>query len=142
MNPFKTLYWQKKVTVAIMLLSLLLQVQTVFACQMMDHGGPIKHCCCDDMDTQREVEKDQTNHSFCCDISSELTLKASDIEADDPVTQPAPTFEIPQVKLVFLLISLWPELTNNPSSMGIVEFHTDPGHPGTATYLSTLRLRI
>ena len=142
MNPFKTLYWQKKVTVAIMLLSLLLQVQTVFACQMMDHGGPIKHCCCDDMDTQREVEEDQTNHSFCCDISSELTLKASDIEADDPVTQPSPTFEIPQVKLAFLLVSLLPELTDAHTRTGIVDFHTDPGHPGTATYLSTLRLRI
>jgi len=79
---------------------------------------------------------------FVVILGSELTLKASDIEADDPVTQPAPTFEIPQVKLAFLLVSLWPELTDNPSSMGIVDFHTDPGHPGTATYLSTLRLRI
>ena len=49
MKSFRASCWQKKAIVAFMLLGLLLQVQTVFACHMMDHSGPIEHCCCDDM---------------------------------------------------------------------------------------------
>ena len=147
MNPFRALCrqkkgWQKKATVAVMLLSLLLQVQTVFACQMMDHSGPIKHCCCGDMATQKQSNEDQTNHSSCCDISSELTLKASDLEADDPVTPPGLAFELSQATLVFLLVTLWPEFATHPTSAEVWDFHADPDNPGTQTYLSTLRLRI
>ncbi|MBL4865609.1 MAG: hypothetical protein JKY67_04450 [Pseudomonadales bacterium] len=143
MNSFRASCWQKKAIVALMLLGLLLQVQTVFACQMMEHSGPIKHCCCGDMAVQKQADDGQSEHLSCCDISTELTLKASDLESNDPVAlQSGPAFELPQTTLVFLLVSLWPEVANPPLLPEIWDLDADPGSPGTNIYLSTLRLRI
>lgn len=125
-----------------MLLGLLLQVQTVFACQMMEHSGPIKHCCCGEMATQKQSD-DEASHSPCCDIGTELTLKASDTETNEVVAlQSNPTLELPQATFVFLIVSLWPEIANPPLRPEIWDLDADPGSPGTGTYLSTLRLRI
>lgn len=125
-----------------MLLGLLLQVQTVFACQMMEHSGPIKHCCCGEMATQKQSD-DEASHSPCCDIGTELTLKASDTENNEAVAlQSTPVLELPQATFVFLMVSLWPEIANPPLSPESWDLDADPGDPGTGTYLSTLRLRI
>ncbi len=143
MNPFRALYWQKKVTVAIMLLSLLLQVQTVFACEMMDYNGPIEHCCCDEMESQKKESNDLDGTSDCCDIHGELFFKASDLQGDEPIIlQANPAFELPQATLIFLLVSLWPDINHPKFSPDLWHLDADPGNPGTATYLSTLRLRI
>lgn len=126
-----------------MLLGLLLQVQTVFACQMMDHSGPIEHCCCGEMAAQKQSSDGQSDHSPCCDISTELTLKASDLETNEPVAlQSSPAFELPQATFVFLIVSLWPETANPPLPPANRDLDADPGSPGTDTYLSTLRLRL
>lgn len=143
MNSLSASCWQKKAIVAFMLLGLLLQAQTVFACQMMELSGPIKHCCCDETARQKQSDVDQVRHSTCCDIGTELTLKASDPETNEAVTlQLSPAFELPQATLVLLIVSLWPEIANPPLPPEIWDLDADPGSPGTGTYLSTLRLRI
>jgi hypothetical protein len=151
MNLFRTANWHKKATVVLVLLGLLLQVQTVFACQMMDHSGPIEHCCCGEMAAHKQSDNqvdnqsdhDQTRTSACCDISSGLSFKAGDLENEDPIAiQSHSAFELPPAALVFLLVSLWPETAGPPSSPDLWDLDTKPGSPGTATYLSTLRLRI
>jgi|TARA_B100000683_G_scaffold274058_1_gene321231 hypothetical protein len=142
MKSFRASCWQKKAIVAFMLLGLLLQVQTVFACQMMDHSGPIEHCCCDDMAANENIDEATDEQSKCCDISTELTVKA-DADEDEPVTISSnSSLDPPVATLVFLLVTLWPELAQSQSSPIIRDLNADPGHPGTQTYLSTLRLRI
>ncbi len=143
MNSFRASCWQKKAIVAFMLLSLLLQVQTVFACQMMDHSGPIEHCCCDDMAANENADETTKEQSKCCDISNELTVKAADTDGGGPVALSSHSSLDPHsATLVFLLVTLWPELVQPQSSPIIRDLNDDPGHPGTQTYLSTLRLRI
>lgn len=126
-----------------MLLSLLLQVQTVFACQMMDHSGPIEHCCCDNMAANEYSDEATKEQSKCCDISNEVTIKAADTDGGEPIAHSSHSSLDPHsATLVFLLVTLWPELVQPQSSPIIRDLNDDPGHPGTQTYLSTLRLRI
>jgi hypothetical protein len=110
---------------------------------MMDRSGPIEHCCCDEMASQKNAGDDQDGHSPCCDFSSELTLKGVDLEGEAPVVlQSNSTIELPQAPLIFLLASLWPKIANPPLPPEVWGLDADPGSPGTGTYLSTLRLRI
>lgn len=142
MNALRTENWTKEVLAALLLCSLLFQIQTVFACQMMDHSGPIEYCCCADKATNKNAEKTLDGHSACCDISNELTLKA-DMDKDEPVAIFSHTsLDPPQATLVFFLVTLWPEHVQSQSSLFTWDLNTNPGHPGTHTYLSTLRLRI
>lgn len=143
MNSFRASYWQKQAIVAFMLLGLLLQVQTVFACQMMDHSGPVEHCCCDDMAANENTDEASGECSVCCDISNELTIKAADTDGDEPVALSShSSLDPPAARLAFLLVTLWPELVQSQPSPAIWDLKADPRHPGTQTYLSTLRLRI
>ena len=110
---------------------------------MMDHSGPIEHCCCDDMATNENTDDVSDEQSKCCDISNELTIKAADTEGDEPVAVSSySSLDPPSATLIFLLATLWPELVQSQSSPIIWDLNADPGHPGTQTYLSTLRLRI
>lgn len=127
---------------ALLLWSLLFQIQTVFACQMMEHSGPIEDCCCDDMAINESADEASDNRSECCDISNELTLKADAGEQQPATVFSRSSLDPPPVTLVFLLVTLWPELVQSQPSLVIWDLETNPGHPGTRTYLSTLRLRI
>jgi hypothetical protein len=143
MNSFRTGYWHKRATIALMLLGLLFQVQIVFACQMMEYSGPINPCCCGEMATPEKTDNDHVETSGCCDISGELVFKAIDLEGEEPVAlQSGSASELPPATLVFILASLWPQLVSTPPSESLRHLDADPGSPGTATYLSTLRLRI
>lgn len=143
MNALRTGNWTKKVLAALLLCGLLFQIQTVFACQMMDHSGPIEHCCCDNMAANQYSDEATKEQSKCCDISNEVTIKAADTDGGGPVALSSHSSLDPHsATLVFLLVTLWPELVQPQSSPIIRDLNDDPGHPGTQTYLSTLRLRI
>ena len=125
------------------LLSLLLQVQSVFACQMMDHSGLTKHCCCDDMMAAKGSNDPHELASPCCDFSSELTLKGADLEDGEPVAvQAQPSPELPQAAFISILASLWPDEIDLSQQQTFWDWESDPGHLGTDIYLSTQRLRI
>ncbi len=143
MNTFRSGHWAKKALVALILCSVLLQIQTVFACQMMDHSGPIEHCCCDEMASQKGSDTEQIEHSLCCDITTELTLKAVDADTDEPVILASySSLDPPPATVVFLLVTLWPERTQTSPPPITWDLASKPAHPGTSTWLSTLRLRI
>lgn len=143
MNTLRSGHWTKKALIAVMLCSLLFQIQTVFACQMMDHSGPIEHCCCDDVTGNNSINQVPDEVSDCCHIGTELSLKAVDPDKDEPVlVSSQPSLDPPPASLVFLLVTLWPELVQASPSPVIWDLEANPGHSGTQTYLSTLRLRI
>ena len=125
------------------LLGLLLQVQTVFACQMMEHSGHAEHCCCDEMVTDNNAKKTAEHDSPCCDFNSEISLKNPQVEDDEPVIlQQNYLLELPQVTLFYIITSLWPLEIKQPVQFIAWEFGHNPSALGTDTYLSTLRLRI
>ncbi|WP_069945649.1 hypothetical protein [Alteromonas macleodii] len=136
----------RKALVAIMLLSLLMQVQSVFACQMMDHSGPIEECCCENMaaaSIERSDLKDSNEGDACCEIEANLSLKELDLEDDAAVISKInSSAELPIGALIFLVTTLWPELGSTDSNDRGWSFESDPSNPGTSTYLSTQRLRI
>lgn len=110
---------------------------------MMDHSGPIEHCCCDDMPANENTDEVFDEQSKCCDISNKLTVKAADTDGDEPVAVSShSSLDPPAATFIFLLAILWPEFVQSQSSPIIWDLNADPGHPGTQTYLSTLRLRI
>lgn len=128
--------WTRKALIALLLCSFLFQVQTVFACQMMDHSGPVEQCCCDDMALPKA-------EPVCCDIHTELTVKAVDADKDEPVALSSqPSLDPPPATLVFLLTTLWPDAVQTSPSPVTRDLAANPAHPGTQTWLTTLRLRI
>jgi hypothetical protein len=81
--------------------------------------------------------------SPCCDFSSELTLQGADLEDEEPfVIQSQPSLELPQTAFIFVLAELWPDETDLSHPQTFWIWDSDPGNPGTHTYLSTQRLRI
>lgn len=125
------------------LLGLLLQVQTVFACQMMEHSGHAEHCCCDEMVTDNNAKKTAEHDSPCCDFNSEISLKNAQVEDDEPVIfQQNYLVELPHSALFYIIASLWSLEIEPPVQFIAWNFDHDPSVLGTDTYLSTLRLRI
>lgn len=125
------------------LLSLLLQAQSVFACQMMDHSGAAEHCCCDAMKLKKDSNDNPETASPCCDFSSRLTLKGAGLEDEDPiVVQSQSSFELPPAAFILVLADLWRVETGPSQPRTFWVWDSDPDNPGTHTYLSTQRLRI
>ncbi|MBN4055611.1 hypothetical protein JYU12_02585 [bacterium AH-315-K03] len=131
----------KKVLIALLLLSVLFQVQTVFACQMMDHSGPLEQCCCGEMATQKNTLNDKADAVGCCDISSELTVKVGDPEEGSSlVIQSNFLIELAHSLFFVLYPSFWFEASFPLLTLDVWDLK--PNSAGTQTYLSTLRLRI
>ena len=129
--------------VVMVLLSLLMQVQTVFACQMMEHSGHAEHCCCDASASPKKSELSTEHDKPCCDFSSEISIKDPQLEDSVPaITQQNQSLEISPAALFYFITSLWPLEIARPVPLIVWDFDNDPGDPGTHTYLSTLRLRI
>ena len=124
------------------ILTILLQVQSSFACEMMDTSGPAEHCCCDEMKSQNSDEINDA--SECCEFSSELTLKGADLEDDEPIViQVQSGVELPQPVFVFVMASLWPPSQPDTRSLyPTSDQPDDPGNSGTHTYSVTQRFRI
>ena len=142
-NSLTTGDWHKKAMLVLLLLSLLLQVQPVYACVMMEHSGPSEHCCCEEMAVNKQTDQVQATTPGCCEISSQLTFKASDTEDQQAVAITSPSSrEIPVPTLVLILVSLWPEILVAAPSLQPWHFDVDPDDPATPLYLSTQRLRI
>ena len=81
-----------------MAFTLLLQVQSTFACEMMDTSGPMESCCC-------ELEQS----AECCELDSELTLAGADLEASEPSTGLAfAKLEVPETVSFLVMSLLWP----------------------------------
>jgi hypothetical protein len=119
--------------------ALLLQVQPAFACSMMDIDGQVEDCCCQSSPDQPAAAELKTD-TGCCEFSLTLTfaepdersaplmLLSSQADSDPPDALPA-------------RVALDRSILTGPYS--IARYHrASPAHPGTGTYLATLRLRI
>ncbi len=128
----------KSALVLLMLFSLLLQVQTVFACQIDENmSGEIEHCCCDDGLESTPMSSDDS----CCDYSG--VLEFSGIDPDDrqsAIIDFQALLKLPPAAL-HLLYELLPERTPSAVSLSLVDTPS-LATVGRHTYLSTLRLRI
>lgn len=132
----------KGILINLLLLGLLFQVQTVFACQMVEsHRGLASDCCCEEMVMPGDDASVLTVASDCCDLENTLSLKDSDDETPS-IVQARLLPDLPEASLAFVLVSLdfLPEPTAAPS--GQADFRDNPGDPGSLTWLETRRLRI
>lgn len=133
---------RQRALIGLILLGLLFQVQTVFACQMVDtHRGLASDCCCESM-TMASDEAPMPDHDgSCCDLENTLSLKDSDDDSPS-IVQARLVPDLPEASLAFVLVSLdlLPEVTAAPSAL--VAIGDSPGDPGSHTWLKTRRLRI
>lgn len=114
------------------LLALLLQVQTAFACEMMEHPEPVSECCCGD------IANGQAPDCNCCTPAPRISLKT---EAQQRAALPTAQFalELPQLAPP---LNQWPPIPLAPAVAPAAIPYRDPAHPGSRTWLSTLRLRL
>tara|TARA_B100000676_G_scaffold286813_1_gene316767 strand:+ start:608 stop:1051 length:444 start_codon:yes stop_codon:yes gene_type:complete len=132
----------KSLLINLLLLGLLFQVQTVFACQMVEsHRGLATDCCCESMAMPSDEAPMPDHNGGCCDLENTLSLKDSDDETPS-IVQARLLPDLPEASLAFVLVSLdfLPEPTAAPS--GQADFRDNPGDPGSLTWLETRRLRI
>jgi len=89
---------------------------------------------------QREIA------SACCDFGSELMVKGAYLENQDPTSLQSQSLSelqtLPKATLIFIFVSLWPNEPDPSTHQSFWVWNSDPGHPGTETYISTQRLRI
>lgn len=123
--------------VAITLLGLLLQAESAFACRMMEDAGPSKECCCGDKPAV-PTSHQHADQRPCCDFSLELSFKSSDDDSS-PLLISTQSGNSPP-----LYAAPGYTFSGSPRELAgtIWRRDFDPGHPGTQTYLTTLRLRI
>ncbi len=139
MSPSKN---GKSLLINLLLLGLLFQVQTVFACQMVEsHRGLASDCCCEEMIMPDGEGVMLADDGGCCDLESTLSLKGSDDDSAS-ILQVRLLPDHPEALLAFVLVSLslLPEPT--AASSGLADFRDKPGDPGSLTWLETRRLRV
>ncbi|WP_345422056.1 hypothetical protein [Halioxenophilus aromaticivorans] len=142
MNKLRSTHWAKRALTVMMLCALLLQVQSVFACQMMDHSGPIEHCCCDEESSSMAVAEHQNSAMQCCDYGVEISMDVN-IDEDHPVLLTShSSLDPPPIAVFFILAALWPDFEQVSPAPVLWDLDSQPAHPGTDTWLSTFRLRI
>lgn len=117
------------------ILLLLLQVQSVFACEMMEHSGPVSECCCG------EMIDGQVPGCDCCTVETELSLKA-DPDSGGGVPLPTDRYSLEQPYLHRSPDYRWPPILGPPSGAHPAIPSPAAARPGRLTWLSTLRLRI
>lgn len=123
-----------------MLLGLLLQVQTVFACPMMNIEVTVEHCCCE---REQSMLNQNSADDSCCELQNKLTLKEPDLDKDLPVIVQKPSaVELPNVAPYLLPSVIWPDDFFIAGAHVTWTERPNTSHPGTRTYLSTQRLRI
>lgn len=124
---------------AIALLALLLQVQTVFACEMMEYSGPVAECCCGDMADESLAGGGQPECG-CCTFDTRISFNAEAQERQPVLPGTQLALELPQ--LTGPPPSHWPPILAPPAPGQPTHTPSSPAHPGTLTYLATRRLRI
>lgn len=159
---FRSSSRRQRIFAILMMLSLLFQVQTAVACQMMEATVPAHDCCCEEMAhedkkrgaehtiaseqnslQQKVLQSESQSEESCCVLDAQLTLKEPDLSKDLPaIIQAVDDFELPEMSAYLLLAAIWPkDLADSSSPISWI-------HPpqfrlsGTKTYLSTQRLRI
>lgn len=133
---------RQRALIGLILLVLLFQVQTVFACQMVEtHRGLASDCCCESMAMPSGEAPMPDHDGSCCDLENTLSLKDSDDDSPS-IVQARLVPDLPEASLAFVLVSLdlLPEVTAAPSAL--VAIGDNPGDPGSHTWLETRRLRI
>lgn len=143
MHRLRSLHRLKQLLAVFMLLSLLVQIETVFACHMMANSGPIKHCCCAESKSATDPAPQHSaddGKELCCDFNTALNLNDSASDSDSPWA--APTGFSLQLSYLAALISLAAVLMLGTDKAGHLFPHHLPGHAGTYTWLYTQRLRI
>ncbi len=138
MHPSRHLC-RRRLLAILTIAALLVQSQSLFACDMMGISGSIHHCCCDDipMDSAQG-----SGTSECCNFTEEITLASSDIDGDKkPLLVPSKSGVDPPNWWTFT-DHHWPTVAVAPNHALTKAYHTVSSLPGTRTYLATLRLRI
>ncbi|WP_290539426.1 hypothetical protein [Alcanivorax sp.] len=133
---------RQRALIGLILLGLLFQVQTVFACQMVDtHRGLASDCCCESMAMASDEAPMPDRNGGCCDLENTLSLKDSDNDSPS-IVQARLVPDLPEASLAFVLVSLdlLPDVTAAPSAL--VAIGDNPADPGSHTWLETRRLRI
>ncbi len=133
---------RQRALIGLILLGLLFQVQTVFACQMVEtHRGLASDCCCESMAMPSDEAPMPDHNSGCCDLENTLSLKDSDNDSPS-IVQARLVPDLPEAALAFVLVSLdlLPDVTAAPSAL--VAIGDNPGDPGSHIWLETRRLRI
>jgi hypothetical protein len=122
-------------------LALLIQAQSLFACDMMEISGAKHDCCCTDMALDIAIHG---SDSGCCTFTQSVTVHgAGNDEPSEPFIQlPKPSLDPPTVWLIadFTFTSITFEATSD-SSLPLLDVLLLT-LPGSHTYLATLRLRI
>lgn len=133
---------QRILTTLAVIVTLLLQVQTVFACDMMGTGGDVDHCCCDDMKPSSGDDLDI--ESECCEFSNELSVKDNAINEEPVLIQAYSNGDLPQTDILVVMASLWtkPPVDATTAQNIFYDQFNKPVNAGTHTYLETQRLRI
>ena len=135
----------------LVLLGLLFQVQTVFACQMMDMNEPMEQCCCDDSEPMASTTDSKIFDSStmdCCDI--DFNIKVANINANNDEGNKTDDFALrlrPDIKpfidvLIVVVATIYTELAIAPDAFIAYETGFAPANSGTTTYLASQRLRI
>ncbi len=117
----------------LLILSLLIQVQSVFACSMMEHQGPAKDCCC-------ELMVMSSKAGACCEFSQQVSFKAA--QPDQSVGLLAANAAPDQAPLFLLRSTIKPP---EPPGLRLDKFLRDSSErvpSGALIWLSTGRLRI
>ncbi|MCK5887253.1 hypothetical protein [Alcanivorax jadensis] len=133
---------RQRALIGLILLGLLFQVQTVFACQMVDtHRGLASDCCCESMAMTSDEAPMPDRNGGCCDLENTLSLKDSDNDSPS-IVQARLVPDLPEASLAFVLVSLdlLPDVTAAPSAL--VAIGDNPVDSGSHTWLETRRLRI
>ncbi|WP_444944254.1 hypothetical protein ACJJIK_03760 [Microbulbifer sp. ZKSA006] len=134
MKSYSSTFRAKLIAMAALLL-LILQVQTVLACEMMEAPEPAAECCCDDMAKGTDPEDEN-----CCSYDAQVSLKTS--LDDHQVALTAAHLNLELLQLAPPPTYQWPQILAPPANTRELPLTTTDFHPGNRTWLATLRLRI
>ncbi|MCO1335658.1 hypothetical protein MO867_15075 [Microbulbifer sp. OS29] len=134
MKTYSSTFRAKLIAMAALLL-LMLQVQTVLACEMMESPEPDAECCCDHMSKGADPEDED-----CCGYDAQVSFKTSLDDHQVALTAAHLNLELPQ--LAPPPTYQWPQILAPPVSAAHLPFTHRNSHSSSRTWLATLRLRI
>ena len=141
MTYFRIALVQRTMVVLFLLISLLMQTQVVFACEMME-GQSSTVCCCDDaMSAGCPMDESlQKTDEGCCEITVEVLSDAA-MEAPGSAAVQVTLLDGPQPPPL-LADGAIAIITARPSPVFSLRFRTLPVFDGVVLYRLTRRIRI
>jgi len=139
MSSFHT-FSRRRLAVLLTGFMLLVQAESLFACEMMELGGNTHECCCGDSPMDATAD---TSEASCCTFSQGIILKSTSGEEDSQplLLQKKPTVDPPLWLLVHAIFYFSPIDEPLIAALPADDF-ISPSLPGSHTWLATLRLRI